>query len=101
MLNYGETLKRMGAFMRRSLKEKPSEVYILLDALDSGLSIDNIRDVRSVLDLILEDCKNVALYIIVAANSYEMIKGADCIAVSTGTHKKFTDYEAYAGFICK
>lgn len=100
MLNYGQELAKIGTYIRSALKDGVTELYILLDALDSGLSIDNIRQIKSVFELILGEDANADIYIIVAANTFELVKDADCVAVSTAEHVKFADYDAYAQFIC-
>lgn len=81
--------------------DKP--LVILLDALDSGSSIDRIRDLRDLFELILDDSKksDLEVYIIQACNAFEMVKNADCIDVRTGKHRKFSTYDAFARFICK
>lgn len=100
MLNYGETLQRIGGFIRKNLREGKKEMYILLDALDSGLDISNIREIRHVFNLMLEEGRDADIYIIVAANTFEMVKDLPCVAVSTSTHYVFKEYGEFADFIC-
>lgn len=71
--------------------------WILLDAIDSGLSIDNIVELRELLETILTDHKNV--YIVIAANSYELTRNATCIDTYTGSYIEFKDYEDYKKYI--
>lgn len=81
-------------------KEIPNERWILLDAIDSGLSIDNIVDVKEyLLKAILEDYKDGDVYIIVSANEYEMARGEQCFDVHNGEYVIFADYEEYRDFI--
>lgn len=101
IVNYGQTLKNIGSFVRKSVVGGAKEIFILLDALDSGLSINNIREIKSVFKLIIKDAKASDIYIIFSANAYEMAKGEKCIDVSTGEKITFTDYENYAELICK
>ena len=80
------------------------QVVILLDALDSGLSINNIVAMKQYLfKPILEDAesKNIACYIIVAANSYELARDEDCIDVKHMKHKTFKTYDSYRSFVLK
>lgn len=54
-------------------KGKPA--YLILDAIDSGMSVDEIIEIRELLlDIIIPDAKarfDVDLYIVIAANNYE------------------------------
>lgn len=74
----------------------------LCDAIDSGLSIDNIIDVKKYLfDKVIQDCKKdgIDAYIIAAANEYELTNGEQCFDVYNGKYIKFADYNEYAEFI--
>jgi len=73
----------------------------LFDAADSGLSIDSVCEVKSVLNLILKDSKklNLETYIIIAANEYELARDEDCFDINKGEYIKFADYEEYRKFI--
>lgn len=83
-------------------QEESNERWILLDAIDSGLSIDNIVDVKEYLfKTILENNFGKEIYILVVANEYEMAHGEDCFDVHNGKYVKFTDYEDYRNFVLK
>jgi Fe-S cluster assembly ATPase SufC len=78
------------------------EYYILLDGVDSGLSIDNMVDLKKHLfDLIINDNKNKDVYIICSANSYEMTIGYKCMNILTGEDIYFNTYYDYKAFILK
>lgn len=101
---FGKFVQSVGQSIHElSLDSNHNEFVIMLDAVDSGMSIDNIRDVKNLFNLIKEDCdkSNIYVYIIIAANSYEFAKDLDCIDVVTGEHIWFEDYDNYANFICK
>ena len=94
----------------RSMREdsndenQPSdERWILLDSTDSGYSIDNIIELKSVFDMIIDDaiCNCKQLYIVVTANEYEMASQEECLDVNEGKYVKFDDYNAYKKFILK
>ena len=81
-------------------KEVSNERWILLDAIDSGLSVDNIVEVKEDLfKIILEDYKDGEVYIIVSANEYEMARGEQCFNVHNGEYVTFPNYEEYRDFI--
>lgn len=76
------------------------ERWIFFDAVDSGLSIDNILDFKEfVLDPIVKN--NSDLYVVISANSFEMASGEQCLDVYNGQYCTFNNYEEYKKFICK
>ena len=78
------------------------ERWLLLDAIDSGLSVDNVVDIKEQLfKTILEFNGDKEVYIIVSANEYEMVRGEKCFDVYGGKYVKLKTYEAYRKFILK
>jgi len=81
---------------------RSKERWILFDAVDSGLSVDNIVDLKEGLfRTILENEKEKDVYIIVSANEYEMANNESCFDVYHGEYATFKDYDAYRDFILK
>lgn len=77
-----------------------NERWILFDAVDSGLSIDNIVDLKEGLfKTIIENETEKEIYIIVSANEYEMANGEHCFDVYNGKYITFKDYEEYRSMI--
>ena len=74
---------------------------LLFDAIDSGYSIDNICELKNLFRDILEDARKMKreVYILAAANEYELVRGERCLDVSTGKEISFSDYEEYRTFI--
>lgn len=100
VLNMGKLAAKAGKFV----KENPDleELWILMDAVDSGLSIDNICDIKQYLfKPILNDPRlaGKAVYIVVSANTFEMVSDAQCLDVQTFEYRKFSSYEEYRAFI--
>lgn len=79
------------------------ERWLLLDAIDSGYSIDNVVEVKRVLQLVIDDFKanGYDLFIVASANEYELANGEDCFDVNAGEYVKFKDYEDFKKFIMK
>lgn len=96
--NFGQAVRKLGAAVRDA-KAQGRSLFILLDALDSGASIDRARELRSLFNLICQDAGDTA-YIVCACNSYEMVRSVAGINVRTGKRVRFKDYEEYADFIC-
>ena len=81
-------------------QEIPNERWILLDAIDSGLSVDNIVDIKEQLfETILEHNYGNEIYIVVSANEYEMARGEQCFDVYNGKYVKTKDYEEYRNLV--
>lgn len=75
--------------------------WILLDAIDSGYSVDNVVELKDFFGLVLDDAKKMELnlYIIVAANEYELARGENCFDVNAGKYISFSDYDDYREFV--
>lgn len=90
----------IGKFISRNGYEK--ELWFLFDAVDSGLSIDNIIDIKEHLfKRIIEDNPDKDIYVICSANSYEMAAGEKCFDVYNGKYRSFPTYKTYKKFILK
>ena len=84
--------------------EVPNERWLLLDAIDSGLSVDNIVDIKDLLfKTIIEDseAQGIKTFIIISANEFEMAREEQCMDVHTGKYRTFKGYESYRKFILK
>ena len=80
--------------------EIPNERWILLDAIDSGLSVDNIVDIKEQLfKTMLEHNFGNEIYIVISANEYEMARGEQCFDVYNGKYVKIKDYEEYRNLV--
>ena len=90
------------AIIRKELPRlKGKEIYVLLDDLDVGVSLDAIADERRVIGQIARDLEaNGTRYAIcVAANSYELAKGLECISCADLSPVSFGSYDEYREFI--
>ena len=82
--------------------EPVKERWVLLDAVDSGFSIDNIIDLKEYLLKPLTKLDfDGEIYIAISANSFEMANGEQCLDVYNGKYTTFSDYEDYKNFILK
>ena len=95
--NFGQAVRKLGAAVCDA-KAQGKPLFILLDALDSGASIDRARELRSLFNLLCPDAGET-VYIVCACNSYELVRGEPGVNVRTGQKVKFKDYEEYADFI--
>ena len=95
---------RCGKMIRKSKEKGKKEFFLLLDAIDSGFSVDNIVDVKeNLFNVLIEYAQknNITPYIIVSANEYELARQESCLDVYTGKYVDFPDYESYRNFILK
>ena len=98
MVVLGEYARKIGNLARTN---RESDIFILLDAVDSGFSIDNIDELKRLLfKTVIEDHPK-DVYIICTANSYEMARGENCIDVMSCDEIRFADYEKYRNFVIK
>ena len=83
--------------------EKPisDERWILLDAVDSGYSIDNIIQLKLLFKLMINDAMthNVKLYIVASANEYELASGMPCFDLAKGEYVEVNSYDEYKNII--
>lgn len=99
-INLANTAKNIGNMIKELRNKENSQMFIFIDAADSGLSIDNIEDVKKYLFRpAFEVAEGIELYIIVSANDYTMTKDENCFDVYTGNYKTFKNYDEYYKFI--
>lgn len=102
--NMSEIAAQCGRLMSKTVKNYGTELWLLLDAVDSGLSVDNIIDLKEDLfNVMIEDgkSKGIEVYIVVVANEYEVARGEKCLDVYNCKYVKFKDYDDYRDFILK
>lgn len=75
--------------------------FILLDAIDSGYSIDNVLELKSLIELVMEDSRKfgVETFILVSANEFELACGERCLDVQRGKYLQMKSYPVYKRFI--
>lgn len=86
--------------------EKGSHLIVSFDAIDSGLSYDNIIDVRNHLfSPMLDDAKKrgINLYILVATNTYALCDDAsyDKMFIHNFKHIKINSYKSFIKYVTK
>lgn len=82
--------------------ESDKGLWILMDAIDSGYSVDNIIDIKNFINLILKDFGiSKDIYFIISANEYELARDESCFDVYRGKYVKFDSYDEYREFIIK
>ena len=78
-----------------------NERWLFFDACDSGLSVDNVLELKDFFRFLIESHPDLDVYIVVAANEYEMANGENCLNVSTMKYEKYRSYEDYRKAILK
>ena len=102
----GERIQQsVGYFVSRLGKELRSkrhkEVWVLLDAVSSGLSIDNAVEIKEFVQFVQGENPGTDIYFVVSTNEYEFASGTDCINVTSLRHRRFRSYNDYRKFILK
>ena len=79
------------------------ERWLLLDAIDSGFSIDNVIETKDFFKMVINDFADYGyeLYIVVSANEYELANGENCFDVMNGKYVQFKNYDDFKKFIMK
>ena len=99
--NMRKQIVKISNFISANQKEK--QLVIILDALDSGLDIDGIEQVKAVMNMITIDGKEhgIDIYFVITANNYALIHEQRCIDIKTGNIYHFDDYISFKKFIEK
>lgn len=99
-LNMGNFAKMIGSMFRNNPND--DEYWIFADAIDSGFSIDNIVDLKQGLFReLLNMYKKKTVYIVVSANSYEMVRSENCFDVINGRYVSIKSYDKYRSVVLK
>lgn len=102
--NFTDRIATAFGYLKQIIKQnKGKSLYLVLDDIDVGLSIDTLESLKRVLDLVCRDCKenNITYYIFLAVNSYYFTRFYKCIDVNNLKYVKFETYEAYEKFVLK
>lgn len=93
-LNLQKIAGQIGQMFRKNPDK--NEFWILLDGVDSGMSIDAVEDLkRGLFDTIFEHYHDKDIYLLVTANAYEMARGERCFDVVNGRYVTIKSYERY------
>lgn len=77
------------------------EMWVLMDAVDSGLSADIIEDVKQYLfEPLIREIK-MPVYLIVSSNSWEMSEGTMCYSVHNQSYLRVSSYQGYKKAVLK
>ena len=88
----------------KTVKKHQNHLFFFFDALDSGLSVDNIIEFKyDCVEPIIETCNkiNKEAYIIVPCNEYEMTRGENCLILPDLTYREIKNYDAYRKIILR
>ena len=100
--NVGVVAGNIGNLVRENQSNNKA-LFLLFDAIDSGLSVNNIVDIKEYLfKTILEDNAGKRdVYIICSSNEYELCNGEQCFDVQNARYLTFKSYDEYKHFILK
>lgn len=86
-----------GRFAATCSEHEGGDIFLLLDSADSGLSIDNVVDLKDILQDIIRTMSNGKnnIYIIISANEYELAADENCLDVSKLRYVKIRTYGRY------
>lgn len=96
VINVENFAGKIGNFVKST---NQTEIWVFLDAVDSGMSIDNIVEIKNFFDFAQKNDPSKTFFFIVSANEYEMAREANCFSVRDGEYVSFKDYEDFRNFI--
>lgn len=98
-MNFSYMMQPLGNFVRKNKGAK--KIVIAFDAIDSGLDLANIADIKNFLDSVVKDIQKggTEVYILITANSYGFVKNSRCYDVAKNKEITFNSYEEYEKFI--
>lgn len=98
-LSFGLFLQNISGYIK---EHSEGGFVITIDAVDSGMSVDELITINEILGQIKNDVEKYAdVYVIISTNNYEIAKGFDCMDVNDGKYRQFINYEEYKEFILK
>lgn len=103
--NFGEFCRKLGSKIKRldNRSIDKEEFWILLDGIDSGLSVNEIAEIPEFLKMVCDDLdkQGVVPYILVAGNNYELIGDLknSCLDVINLEYLTVNSYEEYRKII--
>ena len=82
-------------------KLENKELYVMIDDLDVGVSIDVLIELAKIIDKLELKLKklNINYYIVITANSYELARRFKCIDVINMKEISFKDYDDYVKYV--
>lgn len=97
--NVGTFIGQIGRTIHNSQK---NEIWIFLDGIDSGASIDTICEMKKFFKEDLPSFEpDKTFYVIASANSYELARDERCIDLMAFKEKRFKTYESYRKYIMR
>ena len=98
-MNFSYMMGSLGDFVRKN--KGAEKVVIAFDAIDSGLDLANIAEIRDFLEEVVNDIRKsgTEAYILITANSYGFVKNSRCYDVAKNKEITFNSYEEYEKFI--
>lgn len=99
IINVIDLIKNINQFIKES---EQKNIYIFLDGIDSGLSVDKIINIKEdFLHFIQEVYKDKNFFIFVTANQFELARGEKCFDTKSGKFIEFKTYESFKKFVLK
>ena len=90
-----------GRLMKSSKDAK--DVFILVDSLGSGFSIDGVLNIKEHLfsAILQSNTEERRVYLLVSANEYSLVEGENCFDVQECHYRKFSTYKTFKNFVLK
>ncbi len=98
-MNFSYMMQSLGNFVQENKGAK--QVVLAFDAIDSGLDLANIAEIKDFLREVVTDIQKngTEVYVLITANSYGFVKNSRCYDVAKNKEITFNSYDEYEKFI--
>jgi AAA+ ATPase superfamily predicted ATPase len=102
LFNIRSSLGKIKRYVDSQMEKENEPAILLFDAIDSGLSLDFMFDIKRLFNAIVDsepEEYQKRIFIICTSNSYELSRGFRCWDVKGSKEIYFNKYQEYADFI--
>lgn len=102
LFNIRSSLGKIKRYIDSQMEKKNEPAVLLFDAIDSGLSLDFMFEIKRLFNAIVDsepEEYQKRIFIICTSNSYELARGFRCWDVKGSKEIYFNKYQEYADFI--
>lgn len=99
--NLSAIVKDIKHFIEIECKDK-KELWFFFDAIDSGLDVDEIINIKeNFFHFLVDYLQDKDVYIVVSCNSYEMVNGEKALCIPDLKYRLIKSYDKYKSYIIK
>lgn len=98
-INMKQIARDAGTFSMNN--QSKSEMWFIFDAIDSGLDVDEMINLKkNFFQWLVDYHKDKDIYIIVSSNNFELAKNETSLCIPELKYRTFNSYDTYKNYIC-